>query len=427
MPLPFAPPPGVRFTCTRCGDCCRSWNVMLGPGEEERLAALDWEGREADLVGATTAVTSALPGGPRVRRLARHDDGACVYLGADNRCRIHVHFGGESKPLMCRLYPFGFYPLAGRLAVDCSFSCRSIGEGSGAGLDAQIPEWRALLAGGEPREELHHLTRGRALSGELLWEIEHLLVGLLVDRGLPLYDRIRCCLELVRLGTSGDPSTPSAAALRAALARGLPRQIGAIAHGGAMDRTQRAVFYQWLFLALNPVPAGFDLLAPTARQREERRRLGAAERFVRQEGAPWVDGHELPVDCAAVLAIDASLLAAAECPVMERYLVAKIVGQRFLLAGAVELALAEAVPLFFLVLPMAIWTARALAAARGAVAVAEADLRGALARLDRTLGQVPLAAVPPKVAKAWRFIIEETGLAVAATDDLLGIPAPVET
>jgi hypothetical protein len=76
---------------------------------------------------------------------------------------------------------------------------------------------------------------------------------------------------------------------------------------------------------------------------------------------------------------------------------------------------------------MAIWTARALAAARGAAAVAEDDLRGALARLDRSLGQVPLAAVPAKVAKAWRFVIEETALAVAATDDLLGIPAPVDT
>ena len=47
------------------------------------------------------------PGGP-VMRLPRHVDGACVYLGKDNACRIHQHFGAASKPLMCRLYPFGF-------------------------------------------------------------------------------------------------------------------------------------------------------------------------------------------------------------------------------------------------------------------------------------------------------------------------------
>ena len=117
--------------------------------------------------------------------------------------------------------------------------------------------------------------------------------------------------------------------------------------------------------------------------------------------------------------MDAAFVAAADCPPLERFLVAKILGQRFLMAGA-ELPFAEAVPLFFLVYPMAIWTSRALAAARRASAVAEADVREGLARIDRTLGQVPLAALPSRVAKAWRFVVEETGLVVAATDELLG-------
>src|SRR4051812_37803220 len=216
-------PPGVRFTCSRCGDCCRSWNVMLGPGEEAQLAALDWVGREEDLVGATVAVSSALPGGQRARRLARRADGSCVFLGEDNLCRIHRHFGGESKPLMCRIYPFGFYAVAGDVAVDCSFACRSIREGSGASLEAQIPAWRALLAGA-PAEGPHHLQRGRALGGDLLWELEHQLVAFLSDPALALVDRIRCCLEFVRLATSGDPTTATAGKLREAIARGLPRQ-----------------------------------------------------------------------------------------------------------------------------------------------------------------------------------------------------------
>jgi lysine-N-methylase len=413
-------PPGLRFTCTRCGDCCRSWNVMLGPGEEERLAALDWQGREEDLVGATAAVSSMLPGGQRARRLARRADGACIYLGADNLCRIHRHFGGDSKPLMCRMYPFGFYVVAGDFAVDCSFSCRSIREGSGASLDAQVPAWRALLAGAA-HESAHQVQRGRALPGELLWELEHQLVAFLSERTLPLFDRIRCCLEFVRLATHGDPTTAAAAKLREALARGMPRQITTMAHGATMDRTQRAVFYQWLFLALNPLPAGFDVLPRFAQEKEERRRLAAAERFVSQDGAPLLDGSELAVSCREIAAVDAAYVAAADCPPLERYLVAKILGQRFLVAGGAELPFAEAVPLFFLVYPMAIWTARALAAARGAHAVAEVDVRAALARIDRSLGQVPLAALPPKVAKAWRFVVEETGLVVSATDELLGI------
>src|SRR4051812_3126131 len=82
----FEFPADARFTCTRCGDCCRSGNVMLGPGEEERLQCLDWYGREAELERKHTVVSTGVPGGPKVGGLARRDDGSCVYLGADKLC-----------------------------------------------------------------------------------------------------------------------------------------------------------------------------------------------------------------------------------------------------------------------------------------------------------------------------------------------------
>jgi hypothetical protein len=106
---------------------------------------------------------------------------------------------------------------------------------------------------------------------------------------------------------------------------------------------------------------------------------------------------------------------------LERYLVAKVLSQRFLVAGEEELPLVEAVPLFLLIYPMTIWTARALAAERHAGAAAESDLRRAIALLDRTHGQVNLAALPAKLAKVWHFVVEETDLVVEATNDLLGV------
>ncbi len=417
----FEAPADLRFTCTRCGDCCRSWNVMLGPGEEERLGAFDWRGREEELVAAATVVSSPLPNGRRARRLVRRDDGACIYLGRDNLCRLHRHFGAAAKPLMCQLYPFGFYPVGDELAVDCSFACRSISQRTGAPLAERFPEWAALLAAGEaPAEARHRLDRRRPLTGDLLWELEHHLLAFLAERELPLLDRIRCCLQLVRLATSGDPATPSAARLRAAIARGLPRQVASLPRGGGLDRTQRAIFYQWLFLALNPLPVNVDLLAPPARRREEERRVADGQRFAARQGAPRVDNRELAVSWDAIDAVDAALIAAPSVPLLESYLTAKLVGQRFLVAGDEELPLVEAVPLFLLAYPMAIWTARALAADRGADAVAAEDLRRALGLLDRTLGQVPLAALPGKVAKAFHFVVEETDLVVAATNELLG-------
>jgi lysine-N-methylase len=426
MAAAFAHPPDLCFTCSRCADCCRSWNVMLGPGEEEGLRALDWRGREEDLVGAVTVAETQLAGGRRVRRLARRADGACVYLGADDLCRIHRHFGGEAKPLMCRLYPFGFYAVAERVAVDCSFACRAISTGSGAPLAERVPEWTALLGETPAQEGRHRLTRERPLGGAVLWEMEHHLLGLLSAAELSVFDRVRCCLQLVRLATSGDAGTAAAAQLRAAVARGLPRQIARIPRGGGMDRTQRTIFYQWLFLALNPVPANFDLLAPAQRRREEEVRLAAAHRFVAREGPPRVAGRDLTVDWSAIDAVDAERLTGASSPRLEQYLRAKLIGQRFLVAGEEELPLVEAVPLFLLLYPMAIWTSRALAAERGARTVGDDDLRRAIALLDRTLGQVPLSALPTKVAKAWRFVVEETDLVVAATNELLGWEDPAD-
>ena len=117
----LAYPENVCFSCTECGDCCRSWNVPLGSGELERLSTLDWTDRASDLVGVSPTSDAGLGADAPAPRLARRSDGACVYLGAENQCRLHEHFGKEAKPLMCRLYPFSFYPMSAQTAVDVSF------------------------------------------------------------------------------------------------------------------------------------------------------------------------------------------------------------------------------------------------------------------------------------------------------------------
>lgn len=394
-------------------------NVMLGEGEEARLRSLDWGGREPDLVNTSTIVAVTLPGGQQVRRLARRDDGACVYLGSDSGCRIHRDFGGDAKPAVCRSYPFGFYPVAGQVAVDCSFSCRSIAQDSGEPLKERIPEWTKLVnIGAADREKTHHLKRSKPISGPLLLEIETTLLGFLADQSMHLFDRVRCCLQFNRLATTGDPTTASAAMLREAMARGLPKQIGKIPRGEGMDKTQRAIFYQWLFLALNPLPVNADLLSGQERRRLEEQRMEAARRFMSLEGNPWVNNREMTATFKQIAAVDASFVTSADSPMLERYLAAKVTGQRFLIAADEELPLVEAVPLFLLTYPMAIWTSRALASDRGSDTVNEEDLRRALSLLDRTLGQVPLGALPNKISKVFHFVVEETDLVVAATSEL---------
>lgn len=421
MPQRFTAPEGVRFTCSRCGDCCRTWSVMLGPGEKQAIEALDWSGHEEDLADVQAAVRVSLPGMPARHRLARQADGSCIFLGRENQCRIHEHFGAEAKPLMCRLYPFGFYPLGEHVAVDCSFSCRAVSENQGRLVVERVPEWARLLAetddAGDKRS--HLLTTKMPISGALIWELEHYLLGFLSNGDLSLFDRLRAMLQFMKLATTGDPTKPTAGVLRQAMAKGIPLQIRNRPCEETMDRTQRVLFFQWLFLSLNPPPFDLHQWSRAEQEKEKQRRIKLGSRFRDQQDPPLVDGKPLAATFTAIAAVDARPALEAEAEPLERFLRAKITGQKFLLAGEEELPLVEAVPKFLLAAPMALWTAKALAAEAGRAAVIAADLRRSLRLIDRTLGQVTTASLPRKQAEACDFIMLETDFVEAATRDLL--------
>ncbi|MCP4663826.1 MAG: YkgJ family cysteine cluster protein [bacterium] len=416
----FEYPRDVRYSCIQCGDGCRTWSVMLGPGERESIAALDWEGREEELMGIRPAVRVKVPGTAERFRLARREDGSCVYLGSDNLCRIHQHFGPEAKPLMCRLYPFGFYPVGDRIAVDCSFTCRALSQGLGPDLKTRLPEWTRLLSESDTRDRRQHrLTARMLIGGELVWEFEHYLLRFLEDRSMCLFDRIRCVLQFMRIATTGDPTHESAAKLREAMAKGIPIQLAKTPPRGTMDKTQRAIFFQWLYLALNP-PHPDLVRRPRPRQEaEQARRVKAGNRYRQPQGRPWVDNREIGVSFAEIARVGGDLFGGDGTAPLDTFLRAKIIGQKFMIADEKELPLVEAVPRFLLCFPMTIWTAKALAADRGAPEVEEADVREAVRLIDRTLGQMAISSLPRKQAKACEFILLETDLVEAAANDLL--------
>lgn len=423
MTADFDYPSDLRFTCSGCGDCCVNTNILLRPSEAEDLAGLDWCGRADDLVGVSPDVAATASGGGSRRRLRKREDGECIYLGSDKQCRIHEHFGAERKPLMCRMYPFHFYPLNGRVAVDCAFSCRAVSLGEGAGLNAQVPEWNLLLEYelGSPRPREHRLSNRSALSDEILWQIEQYMLAFLDDTSMSLFDRIRCLLQYSQLATTGDPSTESAAVLRQALAKGLPIQISKMPWEGQMDRTQRAVFFQWLYLVLNPTAANEDVLRGPSLEAAKRKRVAIGNRYRKAEQRPWVDNSELKATFEQIAGVDGSFIESEGASRFQSFLGAKILGQRYLLAGETSMPFVEAIPKLLINYPMAIWTSQALAADRGAAAVEDEDLRRALRLLDRSLGQLATSRLPKKQARACNFIMLETDFVVCARNELLGV------
>lgn len=422
----FAYPEKLAFECTRCGDCCRSWQVMLGPGEPERLRALDWLGRADDLADASVV---AHEGNRSI--LARREDGACVFLGDKNQCRIHEHFGGDAKPLMCRLFPFGFLSTGDRIAVDVSFACRSVSEGTGRALKVRIPEWTELV--GDTDDDDHDDTRHRFskkydVDGALLWELEHHLLELLSDRSLSIVERVRAVSEFIRLATTSDPRTRAARQLRQIMVSGIPALVRECREGREgksgesvnMDKTQRAVFFHLLFLLLNPTPPRLRAASGKTRRKEVKRRVQAANGYKYENACPWLDNRELDVDYRAVAAVDAGYFVKdAGAELVERYFEAKIVGQRFMREGEAELPFIEAVPRLLLLFPMLVWTAKALAAAEGAGEVAENHARRGLRLLDGSFGQIRLSELPAKQRKTWQFVLLETELATCASLDML--------
>lgn len=126
--LPLETVPGLRVTCTRCGNCCHLPVGPLPDADVARILGLDW-----------AAAGETAPVEPTVRRagedawLAQTDDGACVFLEPDRLCRIHRCFGAEHKPDACRLYPLSSVRRAGRLLVGLAYDCPGLGEATVAG------------------------------------------------------------------------------------------------------------------------------------------------------------------------------------------------------------------------------------------------------------------------------------------------------
>src|SRR5213076_90831 len=79
-------------------------------------------------------------------RLNHRPDGACVFLGPDNRCRIHAKFGSAAKPLACRVYPFMLVPAGDHWRVGLRFACPSATRSEGRPLKEHTAAVRGYAA-----------------------------------------------------------------------------------------------------------------------------------------------------------------------------------------------------------------------------------------------------------------------------------------
>jgi len=172
----------LRFRCTSCGNCCRDLRVPLTHADLRRL--VDATGRpasqfvawlptrEVDLIGEPgSLVLLDHEGGHALMALAQRD-GACVFLGADQRCGVY-----SARPGNCRVYPFAasFGPRGGirRLRLLAGTDCAYTRDGDNdphalrAADEARWAEHREYLARISQwnRAQRHRALLGRRLQG----------------------------------------------------------------------------------------------------------------------------------------------------------------------------------------------------------------------------------------------------------------------
>ena len=87
------------------------------------------------------------------QRIRARADGACGFLSADNRCRLHEELGAASKPLTCRMFPFKFHPVSANVVVTASFGCPTIVDNRGE-----------LVSGDAMRRELEATYQEHAVT-----------------------------------------------------------------------------------------------------------------------------------------------------------------------------------------------------------------------------------------------------------------------
>lgn len=100
----------LRFRCTACGECCRTYRVPVTDRDLQRLSSAT--GRPAaeltqwltpDEVDLSGEPFVELGSGRRLLVLAHAPSGGCELLGDDGRCSFY-----ESRPADCRAFPFDF-------------------------------------------------------------------------------------------------------------------------------------------------------------------------------------------------------------------------------------------------------------------------------------------------------------------------------
>jgi lysine-N-methylase len=204
MSIPLRHLPVLQnWDCHSCTHCCREYNVSVTAEERQRIEAQGWQS-DPDIGGQALFVRSSWLSGKY--HLAHQKEGGCVFLGADQRCKIHAKFGAAAKPLACRLFPFTLTPAGDHWRAGIRYACPSAAEDRGQPISEHIAELNRLAQELEKQENIKSgdippppLQRGQPRDWPDVLRFVKTLHTLVSNRKDPLEHRLRICLALARV------------------------------------------------------------------------------------------------------------------------------------------------------------------------------------------------------------------------------------
>lgn len=203
MPMPVRSLPVVQnWDCGGCGECCQSYHIPVSDAERARIDGQGWRDDPA-LADVPFFVWDKHIHGYRLNHRA---DNKCVFLGADNQCKIHDKFGSAAKPRACRIYPFALVPAGDHWRVGLRYACPAAVANSGRPMrnhQAAATEYAALLeaeGSGSPADTPPtELLPGQSVPWPDLVRFVEAIAGILGETTGPIEHRMRRVIALAGL------------------------------------------------------------------------------------------------------------------------------------------------------------------------------------------------------------------------------------
>lgn len=202
-------PAFLAYRCVLCGSCCRRFEVLFSPMEQQRLSRCNWTADFPQLQGRTLFEPLREDGRLLYRLPHSGPGGACVFL-EENRCLMHIRLGFEQKLYACQCYPYTFAVTPTGIYTGLRFDCRGIGPGMSPLMDDRETIERLARSFLKESGKKAYLARMPfTTESEADWDdllvIESLLTGFFVRTDAPLKTRLLAAALLVEHLARTDP------------------------------------------------------------------------------------------------------------------------------------------------------------------------------------------------------------------------------